>query len=79
MKRLLTVGAIGVALAAGSASAGHAEDVVKVGLIISYSGQFADTGGQMDNAIKLYIKQHGDTVAGRENRVDPQGYRRHCA
>ena len=43
-----------------------AEDTVKVGLIISYSGQFADTAAQMDNAIKLYIKQHGDTVAGKK-------------
>ena len=39
---------------------------MKIGLIISYSGQFADTGAQMDNAIKLYVKQHGDTVAGKK-------------
>ncbi len=44
----------------------HAEDTIKIGLIISYSGQFADTGAQMDNAIKLYVKQHGDTVAGKK-------------
>ena len=43
-----------------------AQDTVKIGLIISYSGQFADTGAQMDNAIKLYVKQHGDTVAGKK-------------
>jgi branched-chain amino acid transport system substrate-binding protein len=49
----------------GTASA-NAQDTVKVGLIISYSGQFADTGAQMDNAIKLYVKQHGDTVAGKK-------------
>jgi branched-chain amino acid transport system substrate-binding protein len=50
-------------LGVGPASA---QDTVKVGLIISYSGQFADTGAQMDNAIKLYVKQHGDTVAGKK-------------
>ena len=33
---------------------------------MAYSGQFADTAAQMDNAIKLYIKQHGDTVAGKK-------------
>src|ERR1700691_389221 len=66
MKRLLAAGAIGVALAAASVTAGHAQDTVKVGLIISYSGQFADTAAQMDNAIKLYVKQHGDTVAGKK-------------
>jgi branched-chain amino acid transport system substrate-binding protein len=44
----------------------HAQDTVKIGLIMAYSGQFADTAAQMDNAIKLYIKQKGDTVAGRK-------------
>ena len=42
------------------------QPTVKVGLIMPYSGQFADTATQMDNAIKLYVKQHGDTVAGRK-------------
>ena len=45
---------------------GSADGTVRIGLIISYSGQFADTGAQMDNAIKLYVKQHGDTVAGKK-------------
>jgi branched-chain amino acid transport system substrate-binding protein len=30
------------------------------------SGQFADAGIQLDNGIKTYIKQHGDTVAGKK-------------
>jgi branched-chain amino acid transport system substrate-binding protein len=47
-------------------SATHAQDTVKIGLIMCYSGQFADTATQMDNAIKLYVKQHGDTVAGKK-------------
>ena len=33
---------------------------------MSYSGQFADTATQMDNAIKLYVKQKGETVAGKK-------------
>jgi branched-chain amino acid transport system substrate-binding protein len=59
------MGLAGLALAflGGAASA---EDAVKIGVIISYSGQFADTGAQMDNGIKLYMKQHGDTVAGKK-------------
>jgi branched-chain amino acid transport system substrate-binding protein len=59
------IGLAGLALAflGGAASA---EDTVKIGVIISYSGQFADTGAQMDNGIKLYMKQHGDTVAGKK-------------
>ena len=43
-----------------------AQHTIKIGLIMPYSGQFADTATQMDNAIKLYVKQHGDTVAGRK-------------
>jgi len=44
----------------------NAQQTVKIGLIMAYSGQFADTATQMDNAIKLYVKQHGDTVAGKK-------------
>jgi len=60
--------AVAVVFAGAISLAGpaEAEDTVKIGLIISYSGQFADTGAQMDNAIKLYVKQHGDTVAGKK-------------
>ena len=49
--------------AVGPASA---QDTIKIGVIMPYSGQFADTAAQMDNAIKLYMKQHGDTVAGKK-------------
>ena len=48
-----------------AASAG-AQQPIRIGLIMPYSGQFADTATQMDNAIKLYVKQKGDTVAGRK-------------
>src|SRR6476646_1369995 len=55
-----------VAAAMLAASSASAQQTVKIGLIMAYSGQFADTAAQMDNAIKLYIKQKGDTVAGRK-------------
>lgn len=48
------------------AAAAQAQSPVKIGLIMEYSGQFADTAAQMDNGIKLYMKQHGDVVAGRK-------------
>jgi branched-chain amino acid transport system substrate-binding protein len=60
------IGLAGLALGLLGAGAAGAEDAVKIGVIISYSGQFADTGAQMDNGIKLYMKQHGDTVAGKK-------------
>ena len=61
--------AIFAALAALAASPSHAQQPVKIGLILPYSGQFADAATQMDNAIKLYMKEHGDTVAGRKIEI----------
>ena len=49
-----------------AASSANAQQTVKIGLIMPYSGQFADAAQQMDNAIKLYVKQNGDTVAGKK-------------
>jgi len=51
------------------ACSANAQDAVKIGLIMAYSGQFADTAAQMDNGIKLYIKQHGDTVGGKKIEI----------
>lgn len=65
MKTLITGLVTGAALALGIGSA-QAQGTVKIGLIMSYSGQFADAATQMDNAIKLWVKQNGDTVAGRK-------------
>ena len=59
-------GALGLGLAALGLYPAVAADTIKIGLIMCYSGQFADTATQMDNAIKLYMKQNGDTVAGRK-------------
>jgi branched-chain amino acid transport system substrate-binding protein len=56
----------GVAAALIAAAPAQAQGTVKIGLIMPYSGQFADVATQMDNAIKLYVKQKGDTVAGKK-------------
>jgi branched-chain amino acid transport system substrate-binding protein len=65
MKRFMLASA--ALLAAGLMSgAANAQGTLKIGLIMPYSGQFADTATQMDNGIKLYIKQHGDKVAGKK-------------
>ena len=37
-----------------AASPAIAQEPVKIGLIMAYSGQFADASSQMDNAVKLY-------------------------
>jgi len=60
------IAALAVGLLAGSA---HAQDAVKVGLIVSMTGQQASTGKQIKAAVDLYMKQHGDTVAGKKIEV----------
>ena len=46
-----------------------AADAVKIGLIVPMTGGQASTGKQLANAVQLYVKQHGDTVAGRKIEV----------
>ncbi|MGA2087803.1 MAG: ABC transporter substrate-binding protein [Stellaceae bacterium] len=50
-------------LAMFSAAAAFA-DPVKIGILLPYSGPFARLGDTMQKAIDLYVKQHGDSVAG---------------
>ncbi|MHC2801782.1 branched-chain amino acid transport system substrate-binding protein [Bradyrhizobium diazoefficiens] len=47
----------------------RAEDTVKVGLILPMTGCQASTGKQIENAIKLYMQQKGDTVAGKKIEI----------
>jgi branched-chain amino acid transport system substrate-binding protein len=47
----------------------RADEPVKIGLILPMTGGQASTGKQIDNAIKLYMQQHGDTVAGRKIEI----------
>ena len=44
----------------------HADDTIKVGLILESSGPFASQARQIANGAKAYVKAHGDTVAGKK-------------
>src|SRR5260221_2811683 len=63
---LLAAGAVAGVLALAPA---QAEDAVKIGLILPMTGGQASTGKQIDNAVKLYMQQNGDTVAGKKIEV----------
>jgi branched-chain amino acid transport system substrate-binding protein len=65
MRKLLTSLCCSISFLLVSFSA-NAQQTVKVGLIMTYTGQFTDAAAQMDNGIKLYIKEHGDVVAGKK-------------
>ncbi|HSZ91008.1 MAG TPA: ABC transporter substrate-binding protein [Acetobacteraceae bacterium] len=68
MLRVITLCVGLLALLAGPFGV-HAQETVKIGVILPFSGQFADTGVQLDNGIKLYMQQHGNTVAGKKIEV----------
>ncbi len=55
--------ALGLAAAAGTAPA---QDTVKIGFILPMTGPQQSTGKQEAAAAKLYMAQHGDTVAGKK-------------
>src|SRR5579871_6909165 len=65
---LLAAGLIAAA-AAFAPAAVLGQEAVKIGLIVPMTGGQASTGKQIDNAVKLYMLQHGDTVAGKKIEV----------
>src|ERR1700730_5498307 len=67
--RRIALGLCTFAAIFGAASHSHAQNTVKIGVILPYSGQLADLGVQIDNGIKLYMKQHGDVVAGKKIEI----------
>ena len=64
--RKTLVGLGSVAAIALMASTANAQQTIKIGLIMTYSGQFADVATMMDTAMKLYVQKHGDTIAGKK-------------
>jgi branched-chain amino acid transport system substrate-binding protein len=58
---------LALAAAAGLtwSAAAQAQETVKVGVILPYSGPFADAANQLDAGIKLYMQQNGDKVGGK--------------
>ncbi|MDR6536382.1 branched-chain amino acid transport system substrate-binding protein [Variovorax soli] len=61
---LACIGAMGVA---GHANA--ADEPLRIGLIATYSGPYADYGRQFDAGIALYLKEHGGKIAGRKVEI----------
>jgi branched-chain amino acid transport system substrate-binding protein len=66
MKRIFAPAVAALTLFAASSAPAQ---TVKIGMILSLSGQFADAGVQLDNGVRTYMKQKGDTVAGRKIEI----------
>ncbi len=63
------LGALSLAAAVIVATSANAQNPLKIGLISAYSGQFADTAAQIDNGVRLYMKEHGAAAAGRKIEI----------
>ena len=64
---LRTSSTIAIVLAAGLASTGaFAQDTVKIGIVMPLTGGLGPVGKQVTAAAKLYVAQHGATVAGKK-------------
>jgi branched-chain amino acid transport system substrate-binding protein len=57
--------AVAALLLVGSLSAAADQEPLRIGLIATYTGPYADYGRQFDDGIALYLKQHDGKIAGR--------------
>jgi branched-chain amino acid transport system substrate-binding protein len=69
MNRILSVAALSALFVSPSRAVSAEPGVIKIGVIAELSGAFADLGKKIDDGIKLYVKQNGDTVAGKKVQV----------
>ena len=58
-----TIAILGVT--AATASSSNAQNTVKIGMVMPMTGTLASAGLQVIAGARLYIKRHGDTVAGK--------------
>src|SRR5690554_2126938 len=61
--------ALALGLSAAWTTGALAQESVKIGLILPYSGPFADAANQLDAGVKLYMEKHGDEVAGKKIEI----------
>ena len=66
MRRWFFVGAACAAAATLATAGGAQAQDIKIGFILPMTGQQQSTGRQEAAAAKLYMAQHGDTVAGKK-------------
>ncbi len=63
LQRSFGIAGLALALSVGAAAA---QEPLKIGLIQSMTGAFNTVGKAAVNGARLYVQQHGDTVAGRK-------------
>jgi branched-chain amino acid transport system substrate-binding protein len=68
LERLVIAGLAAIAIT-GCARDAAAEDVIKVGLILPMTGAQQSTGRQIDAGVRLYVREHGNAVAGKKIEI----------
>ena len=62
LSKIIAAALVGATLTAQALAA----EPLKIGLVLPMSGPFAAYGKQIENGVRLYLKQNGDTFAGRK-------------
>lgn len=70
--RAMTMGLMGCGLAVWVGAQMPAPSPLKIGLIGTWTGPYADYGRQFDAGIALYLKEHGGRIAGRPVQIIPR-------
>jgi branched-chain amino acid transport system substrate-binding protein len=68
-RRQVLTTAAAVAFGVLSGTGAFAQNTVKIGFILPMTGPQQSTGREISGSIKLYMQQHGDTVAGKKIEV----------
>src|SRR4051812_15002491 len=68
MNAVKRIAAISVAtvLLAGAAASAQAQNKIKVGFMLPYTGTYAALGTAIENGFKLYVQEQGGKLGGRE-------------
>ncbi len=66
MKRSTLAAALAAATVMAVAPAAQAQQKLKVGLMLPYSGTYAALGTAIENGFKLYVAEQGGKIGGRE-------------
>lgn len=70
MRKTPLLAALALACSAGFAQvATAADDTLRIGVIATYSGPYADYGRQFDAGIQLYLKEHGGMIGGKKVEI----------
>ena len=64
--KIILTGLLALAVTGINARSAAAQETVKVGIVIPMTGTSAAVGREISDATKLYVAQHGNTVAGKK-------------